>query len=79
VSVTDRAERDVNKRFDNLDIDWKVVEKQLETWSHLFRAGKRLKIDIPFIYKESGDLVVASIWQSTKRGSSQYMLAERAI
>ena len=37
VSVTDRTERDVNKRFDELDIDWKILEKQLETWSHLFR------------------------------------------
>jgi hypothetical protein len=67
VSVTDRTERDVNKRFDDLDIDWKIVEKQLETWSHLFHIGKRLRIDISFIYRESGDPAVASTQQSTKR------------
>jgi hypothetical protein len=79
VSVTDRTERDVNKHFDEVDIDWKILEKQLETWSHLFRFGKRLRIDISFKYKETGDLVVASTRQSTKRGYSQYMLAKRTM
>jgi len=30
VSVTDRAERDLIKRFDELDIDWQVIERQLQ-------------------------------------------------
>ena len=60
VSVTDRIERDVNKRFDDLDIDWKILEKQLETWSPLLRIGKRLRIDISFKYRETSDTVVAS-------------------
>jgi hypothetical protein len=79
VSVIDRTERDINKRFDNLDIDWKILEKQLETWSPLFRVRKRLRIDISFKYRETGDTAVASTRQSTKRGYSQYMLAERAM
>ena len=79
VSVTDRTERDVNKRFDDLDIDWKVLEKQLEIWSPLLRVGKRLRIDISFKYRETGNIAVASTRQSTKRGFSQYMLAERAM
>jgi hypothetical protein len=29
VSVTDRLERNINKRFNNLDINWKILEKQL--------------------------------------------------
>ena len=40
VSITDRTEHNVNKRSDDLDIYWKILKKQLETWSHLFRAGK---------------------------------------
>ncbi|KAF4772759.1 hypothetical protein HER10_EVM0012675 [Colletotrichum scovillei] len=53
VSVRDRSE-DLVKRFDDLEIEWEVVETQLRTWSHLFRAGKKLKISVSFNYVETG-------------------------
>lgn len=52
VSVTDRSERDLTKRFDELNVDWQMVEEQLYKWSPLFRAGKKLRVDISFICKE---------------------------
>ncbi|KAL5583778.1 hypothetical protein FOVSG1_015129 [Fusarium oxysporum f. sp. vasinfectum] len=52
VSVTDRSERDLTKRFDEFNIEWKMAEEQLNKWSHLFRAGKKLRIDISFICKD---------------------------
>ncbi|KAM5528784.1 hypothetical protein FOXYSP1_16628 [Fusarium oxysporum f. sp. phaseoli] len=69
VSVTDRSERDLTKRFDEFNVDWKIAEEQLCRWSHLFRAGKKLRIDISFICKEEpqGSRVVQ---QQGSRGSA---------
>ncbi|KAF5611248.1 hypothetical protein F25303_14494, partial [Fusarium sp. NRRL 25303] len=70
VSVTDRGERDLTKRFDEFNIDWQMAEEQLCKWSPLFRAGKKLRIDISFICKEEpqGSRVVQQ--QSGGRGSA---------
>jgi hypothetical protein len=38
VSVNDNSERYLTKRFDNMDIDWSVKEKQLIRWGELFHA-----------------------------------------
>jgi len=42
VSVNHRSEHDLIKRFEDIDVDWPVVEKQLIAWSDLFRSGKKL-------------------------------------
>jgi hypothetical protein len=80
VSVTGRSERDLTKRFDELDIDWFLIERQLSTWSELFRAGKKLRVDIAFNYVEVGEQ--APTKKVGKRGFSsttQQMLAERDL
>ncbi|OAL42640.1 hypothetical protein IQ07DRAFT_463994, partial [Pyrenochaeta sp. DS3sAY3a] len=52
ISVNDRSERDTTKRYKELEVDWLVVEKQMQSWSNLFRAGKILRIHALFNYKE---------------------------
>ncbi|GKU08433.1 unnamed protein product [Fusarium langsethiae] len=77
VSVTDRSERDFTKRFDELNIDWQVVEEQLYEWSPLFRAGKKLRVDISFIYREEphGSRVVQQ--QGSRGSATARQLAQR--
>lgn len=41
-SVNDRSERDLTKRFDDMDVDWLLVERQLMRWGGLLRSGKKL-------------------------------------
>jgi hypothetical protein len=80
VSVTDRLERDLTKRFDERDIDWFLVEKQFVTWGESFRAGKRLRVDVSFNYVEVGQQAPVATRRAGKRGGSsatQQMLAER--
>ena len=69
----------LTKRFDELEIDREVVEDQLMAWSYLLRDGKRLRIDISFIYKEATQPVAVRTQQSTRRGGvTAIQLAERA-
>lgn len=82
VSVTDRKERDLNKQFDETNIVWSVVEKQLIAWSDLFEKGKKLRVNICIHYVENGIShgVTNARTRNTNIGKSatQHMLAERA-
>lgn len=77
MSVTDRGESDFVKRFDDIDVDWSLVEKQLVKWGELFRSGKKLRVNLAFNYTDSYSSV-GTQRRGNKRGSSatQRMLAE---
>ncbi|KAK4071308.1 hypothetical protein Purlil1_13462 [Purpureocillium lilacinum] len=72
MSVNDRGESDITKSYKELQVDWSVVERQLRSWSHLLRIGKKLKVNACFKYVEDKSAT------STRRGgTTATMLAER--
>jgi len=80
VSVTDRLERDLTKRFDDTNISWFIVEKQLVAWGERFRAGKKLRVDMSFNHVETSPPSTNSLRKGDKRSASsatQQMLTER--
>ncbi|KAJ5647181.1 hypothetical protein N7490_003553 [Penicillium lividum] len=67
VTVNDRSERKLTKRFEKTNIDWSSVEDQLLSWGDLFRAGKKIRLLITFHHL--GDSR-SSPKKGDKRGSS---------
>ncbi|KAK4097376.1 hypothetical protein N658DRAFT_291647 [Parathielavia hyrcaniae] len=72
ISVNDRSERDITKHFKELQIDWPVVEKQHQGWSHLLRIGKTVRVNVSFNYMESG-----KTGRTAGRGATAIQLGER--
>jgi hypothetical protein len=82
VSVTERSERDLTKRFDDTSIEWAVIERQLVAWGELFRAGKKLRLNLSFNYIDTSQSSTTLSRKAERKGYSsttRQMLAERAV
>jgi hypothetical protein len=79
VSVTQRKELDLTKVFPQTSIDWAVIERQLVAWGELYRAGKKLGLNLSFNYGDTSHSSTTSLGRADKRGPSsttRQMLAE---
>lgn len=76
-SVKDRSESDLTKQFDDMNIDWSVIERAFVRWTEPFCAGKMLKVSLSFNYSNSAS---SAANRGSKRGSyaTPQMLANRA-
>lgn len=80
VSVNHRNQPDLTLSCDKTDVDWPAVEKQLLVWGELFRAGKKLTLNISFNYTEGRHTLRPGLRATDKRGTSsatQRMLLAR--
>ncbi|TVY13538.1 hypothetical protein LARI1_G009267 [Lachnellula arida] len=79
VTIKPRLALSLTKCFNETDIDWSVVEKQLIQWGDLFRARKKLRINISFNYNyvETGQPSATLSRTDKRRSTTQQMLTER--
>jgi hypothetical protein len=80
VTINDRKQRDLKKRFNGLNIDWSSVEKQLLAWRKFHASGKELRFKIIFNYIEDDHFPRNATGRNDKRGRSfvtKRMLDER--
>ena len=61
VSVTERKEQDLTKRFEDNSIDWAVIERQLVACGKFYRAGKKLRPNLSFNYVDVSQLWTTSL------------------
>lgn len=71
------SQRNIDKHFEGTSVDWTAVEKQLLAWAHLFRRGKKIRLQISINYIEDSGPISS---RTDKRGKSSVttrMLADR--
>jgi hypothetical protein len=80
VSITARSTPPLVKLFDDIKIDWAVIERQFIAWGELCRAGKKLKLTLLFNYVDTSLSTTTSVrpteGRAVYRELNKYLLDE---
>ena len=71
------SQRDIDKHFEGTSVDWTAVEKQLLAWAHLFRRGKKIRLQISINYIEDSGPHPSNTDKRGKSSVTTRMLADR--
>lgn len=77
VSVNERSQSDLIKRFEGASVDWTMVENQLLMWANLYRLGKKLRIQITINYIDDHGRLPSSSNKRAKTSVTKGMITER--
>ena len=51
ISIEQRRQRSLTKRYKKLEIDWQLVDEHLEGLRDLFNKGRKITFSMEFVYK----------------------------
>uniref|UniRef100_A0A8H7NHD5 Uncharacterized protein n=1 Tax=Bionectria ochroleuca TaxID=29856 RepID=A0A8H7NHD5_BIOOC len=79
ISIERSRQRGLTKRFNNLDIDWNMVNEHLEGLRNLFSKGRKITFSMEFIYKEATtETTAVNGRKKSKRSATDSQKAQRA-
>ncbi|KAK4236845.1 hypothetical protein C8A03DRAFT_16546 [Achaetomium macrosporum] len=78
ISIERSRQRGLKKRFNNMEIDWKVVDGHLEGLSALFSKRRKITFSIEFIYKEVASDSTIAKGKKKKQSATEAQKLQRA-
>lgn len=68
VSVTEPRKQPFTKKFKKREVEWRIVEKYLRSWTQYFERGRELRVVVSYNYEISPQSATRSAGQAGKRG-----------
>ncbi|KAI9146671.1 hypothetical protein HJFPF1_13576 [Paramyrothecium foliicola] len=78
ISIQRTPKQRLDQSFDELHIDWQIVDDHLRGVSHLFNQGKTITVDVEFVYKDKDLENAAATAKGKKKKGTSATATQRA-